>query len=304
MPQAGSIPVSGPILPVKSTDTYPTHDNRLGIGGFHDNLTAAITSDRKRAGMWVYDRTTGKVWVLQNDLTTWVENTLNPSYLVPVADNAARDAIPANYRVAGMWAFVISTQICYVLDNDLTTWRATRPTRRYRSMYIDAGGMASCLTNGASTWTDQIGTDPNFKTVDSYLFGAALVAVEWKMAFPAEWDLGPIKLRYHFSVSPGGATSFQPAVIWGTKAVAVGEGQNYSTLAWGTEASAYYTGSPAPAFLSLVKSEALTVGGSPAEGKLVFFKTELGPGGFQGSDVRLFGISVQWRELPTDAPAW
>lgn len=173
------IGITGPIAPAHSNDRFPTHLQQFGAGGFRSVADTAerdaIPDDRLVSGMWVYDRSLGdtyvleddlttwtlkqfgdgisyfvtvadnaardalpapslfegmwvytrdsaKVWVLQGDLITWVEETLNPSFLVPVADNTARNAIPANYRVPGMWAYTIDTDKVWVLDGDLTTW--------------------------------------------------------------------------------------------------------------------------------------------------------------------------------------
>jgi hypothetical protein len=44
-----------------------------------------------------------------------------------VANNAARDAIPAERRSAGMVVFTIATNLNWVLNADLTTWRSSTP---------------------------------------------------------------------------------------------------------------------------------------------------------------------------------
>lgn len=59
------------------TDTYPTHASEYGKGGWHevaDNTARdAIPAGRRTAGMAVYTTASGKLWILDADLTTWVE---------------------------------------------------------------------------------------------------------------------------------------------------------------------------------------------------------------------------------------
>jgi hypothetical protein len=44
-----------------------------------------------------------------------------------VENNAARDAIPAERRSAGMVVFTTATNLNWVLNSDLTTWRSSTP---------------------------------------------------------------------------------------------------------------------------------------------------------------------------------
>lgn len=71
------IPVTDYIATTDPSDTYATHSSVYGKGGWHevaDNTARdAITTERRVAGMAVYTRDTGTLWVLDSDLVTWIE---------------------------------------------------------------------------------------------------------------------------------------------------------------------------------------------------------------------------------------
>lgn len=71
------IPVTDFIATTDPSDTYATHASQYGKGGWHEvaDSTArdAITTERRVAGMAVYTRDTDKLWILNDDLTTWTE---------------------------------------------------------------------------------------------------------------------------------------------------------------------------------------------------------------------------------------
>lgn len=71
------IPVTDYIATTDPGDTYATHSSVYGKGGWHevaDNAARdAITTERRVAGMAVYTRDTGTLWVLADDMVTWNE---------------------------------------------------------------------------------------------------------------------------------------------------------------------------------------------------------------------------------------
>jgi hypothetical protein len=67
--------LAAPVVPFDSNDTYPTHDEQYGLGGYRT-----------------------------------------------VADQTARNAIPAERRVQGMLVYSIADDVTYQLQEDLTTW--------------------------------------------------------------------------------------------------------------------------------------------------------------------------------------
>jgi hypothetical protein len=72
--------VTGPIVPSDSTDTYPTHYDTYGSGGYRsvaDELEKeAIPSGRRVAGMLVHVRSTGAIYLLGTNLTTWTATSI------------------------------------------------------------------------------------------------------------------------------------------------------------------------------------------------------------------------------------
>lgn len=73
----GSIPLTGPIAPTDTADSYPVLDVKYAKGGYQtvESLEemAAITSARRTPGMRVYVAATQKDYRLGSDLETWTE---------------------------------------------------------------------------------------------------------------------------------------------------------------------------------------------------------------------------------------
>jgi len=63
-----TLPITGPIAPLSSSDSYPTHISEFGKGGYQEVLTdterLAISVDRRTHGMQVYVQQTQRIWVL------------------------------------------------------------------------------------------------------------------------------------------------------------------------------------------------------------------------------------------------
>ena len=94
-PIPGSVPVAGCIAPFDSTDTYGTHDETYGRGGWRKVNTIAarnaITADRRREGMLVRVLNDGsgvmRFYTLVGGITDgdWAEETFgghNTGYVV------------------------------------------------------------------------------------------------------------------------------------------------------------------------------------------------------------------------------
>ncbi len=78
MPIAGTQTVIAPIAPTATTDTYPTHEDAYGKGGFVSiatggsgsatdaQINARVVADRRKTGMLVYDTSTAKYYRCTN----------------------------------------------------------------------------------------------------------------------------------------------------------------------------------------------------------------------------------------------
>lgn len=92
--------VVAPLAPYDSADTYPTHEDKYGKGGFTAVATVAernaITSDRRKHGMRVYVQADGTEYTLGSDLTTWTaritDAQFNSAYTDVINAAAAADA--------------------------------------------------------------------------------------------------------------------------------------------------------------------------------------------------------------------
>lgn len=94
-----TIPVTGMIAPTDSLDTYATHDNAYGKGGFKAVATTsdrdAITADRRAANMVVFVDEDKTFYELGTDLTTWTPLDLGADVGNPIV-NVTYDGTTGN----------------------------------------------------------------------------------------------------------------------------------------------------------------------------------------------------------------
>jgi len=73
--------IGAPIVPGSTIDTYPTHNEKYGLGGYRsvENIAErdAIPMQRRKAGMAVRTLDTSIVWLLSDDLLTWIQDKVN-----------------------------------------------------------------------------------------------------------------------------------------------------------------------------------------------------------------------------------
>lgn len=74
----GSVPLTGKVAPTDTTDTFATHIDIYGEGGYmtvaDQTEREAITTERRKQGMAVYQNDTNEMYILQNGVTNadWV----------------------------------------------------------------------------------------------------------------------------------------------------------------------------------------------------------------------------------------
>jgi hypothetical protein len=72
--------IGAPIVPGSDRDSYPTHDEKYGLGGYRSVEDAqerdSIPLERRKEGMIVRTNSDGREWVLLNDLETWSLNLI------------------------------------------------------------------------------------------------------------------------------------------------------------------------------------------------------------------------------------
>lgn len=86
--------VTGPIVPSDTADTYPTHYDVYGSGGYRsvaDELAKdAIPAGRRTAGMMVHVRSSGAIYILGTNLTTWAATSISTNDVATEILNRAR----------------------------------------------------------------------------------------------------------------------------------------------------------------------------------------------------------------------
>lgn len=98
--------VAAPIVPFDSNDTYPTHDDQYGIGGFRSVQTISdrnnIPDERKRPGMRVYvwgesDPSNNTDWEWNYSSKTWIKSKViaDAESILSQAEDARDEAIEA-----------------------------------------------------------------------------------------------------------------------------------------------------------------------------------------------------------------
>lgn len=88
MPIPGTVPLSGPVAPSSTTDTYPVTDPQYGLGGLRSVADIAARNDipalRRQIGMMVYVQSEQKYYYLLSGTGNqdWVVFSGDPSYIV------------------------------------------------------------------------------------------------------------------------------------------------------------------------------------------------------------------------------
>lgn len=111
MPIAGTQTVIAPIAPTTTTDTYPTHEDAYGKGGFVSvatggagtatdaQINAKVVSDRRKTGMLVYDVSTSRYYRCTNGAGgNWVHENFGAGQ--GTVQSVAL-AMPAGFAVSG-----------------------------------------------------------------------------------------------------------------------------------------------------------------------------------------------------------
>lgn len=118
---ANSVPLGGFIAPNDSADTYATHDEQYGRGGFRSvaDLTArdAIPADRRKLGMEVKVLADGKKYELIGGTanSNWQEVVTGGEVDPAVITQAVNNAVPPAVNTA------LSTEVPTLVENALTT---------------------------------------------------------------------------------------------------------------------------------------------------------------------------------------
>lgn len=161
-----------------------------------------------------------------------------------------------------------------------------------RGIYIPAAALTPATTTGCAalaqseTTTNKV----NYKSLD---FDASTEEYAWLLAFQAPdwWDLSTITVRFHWT-----AASSSGDVIWGAAAVALSNDDALDT-ALGTAVTVTDTLLATGDVHVTANTSAITVGGTPAKGDLLFLRVyrDADAGGDTlAADAKLLGITVKY----------
>ena len=172
------------------------------------------------------------------------------------------------------------------------------PADVYGTIYIDAGAMVPCTTNGALQSTHEY--PANDIDIDHYAFDAGLTAeerVQWKLIMPESWNRGTIKAKFYWSSATGSTAT--DTVEWGIKAGALSDNDAIDA-ALGTPqviSDALLAADGADLQISAA-TPSVTVAGSPALNDLIVFEVYRNTDGVDdmAEDAWLFGVLIQYKK--------
>jgi hypothetical protein len=175
----------------------------------------------------------------------------------------------------------------------------------YKTIFIDAAAMIPCTTNGALQGTHEYGTNDNDFDYFAFDAGATKERVQFKRKMPENWDLGTILAKFDWS-SDSGSTAGDTCE-WGIKAQAIGnnEALDVAFADAGEVISDVLLADDGAKVQTTAKTPAVTVGGTPAAGKMVLFEVWRNTDGTDdmAEDAWLFGTTLQIGLSGTE-PAW
>ncbi|MBI9091816.1 MAG: hypothetical protein JEZ12_21605 [Desulfobacterium sp.] len=93
----------------------------------------------------------------------------------------------------------------------------------YDTIWIGAGGMTPCITNGAAPKATEYTVNKINLDVLTFDSGATEERAQVTFTMPERWDRGPVKVRAFWSNAPGASPG--NTVEWGFKAAAITDGE-------------------------------------------------------------------------------
>jgi|TARA_R110000765_G_scaffold117784_1_gene211740 hypothetical protein len=177
----------------------------------------------------------------------------------------------------------------------------------YRTIYVDAGGMVPAATNGAVASTEEMHAT-NFTTLDYLTFSTTQEQyADFKLVMPEQYNHGTIKVKFYWKPADAEASV---SVVWGIKSYAATDSDALTGASgvWGTEQVIEDVSLNTVNDLHIsATTPALTIAGTPAEGKLVFFRVfrKVAAAADDYADAaELLGVNIQYTESTTASAVW
>lgn len=160
------------------------------------------------------------------------------------------------------------------------------------TIYIPAGAMITSTTSGAASASLESTTnDVNYKVFD--FDASADEHVHFNIVMPKSWNEGTVTFKVVWSST---ATDTD-GVAWGLQAVAISDNEAIDAT-WGTAVVVTDDAQSAAGEIYVTaESAAVTIGGSPAEGDIIFFRLFRDVSDANDDmteDARLIGIHLYW----------
>lgn len=135
------------------------------------------------------------------------------------------------------------------------------------TIWLPASAILSATTTGPLLSQFETATnDINFMVLD--FDASADEHAHFNIAFPKGWDEGPVTFQVFYTTTATGTTG----VAWGLQAVAISDNEA-SDASWGTPVVVTDDAQGAAGeILVTAESGAVTIGGTPAEGDICFFR--------------------------------
>lgn len=167
------------------------------------------------------------------------------------------------------------------------------PSIGTHTIFVPAGAMLPSTTNGcAPLATVEISTgQPELVTLD---FDSSVdESAQFSVAMPKSWDLGTVTVEFLWSHAAA-ATNF--AVVWAAEAVAVGDDDAVAAT-YGTVQTVTDSGGTTDDLYISAATPAITVGGTPAQGDMVFvrvYRDADNAADTLATDARLHGVRIRY----------
>jgi hypothetical protein len=159
------------------------------------------------------------------------------------------------------------------------------------AVYIAAGSMRPSVTGGCASLAG-VAVAANQPDIVSLNFDATTQEyAQFSIAMPSSWDEGTVSFRAHWSHA---ATTTNFGVVFDLQAVAVSDDDPIG-VAYGTAQTVTDTGGTTNDLYTSPESAAITVGGTPSAGDVVYFRVSRVTGNGSDTmaiDARLIGITL------------
>jgi len=176
-----------------------------------------------------------------------------------------------------------------VSNGDGVSGNPTLSISNTRTIWIPAAAMKPSASGGCATLAT-VASAANQPDITSLDFDSSTAEyAQFSVRFPKSWDEGTITAVFHWSHA---ATTTNFGVRWGLQGVAVSD-DDAIAVAYGTAQEVTDTGGTTNDLYVSAATSAITIGGSPAVGDQIFFRTYRDPangGDTMAIDARLMGV--------------